>query len=148
MCPTERSPPASAPSADPATEEAAAAAQQQQHQQHAEQQPGPDVAEDTPLDPLAAFAVGLARQQAEERGDEGEIDENFVSRALAESRRMRGEATQSHGKRAALAASIAASHGEGGVSAIQAAMREHAAEVLSQQQQATLAAAEATAATE
>jgi hypothetical protein len=89
---------------------------------------------ETQPDPLAEWAVGLARQQAEERGEEaGEFDSSFIARALAESQRMRTEASKSQQKRAANVAQIAARHGEQGVSTIQHAMREHAALVLSPQ---------------
>ena len=141
MCPSERQQHAGAePSEDPATtttegEEIDAQQQQQQRQQQQQEAAAAAAAEDaTPLDPLAAFAVGLAHQQAEARGETGDVDEAFLARALAESRRMRGEATNSQGKRAALAAQIAANHGETGLSSIQAAMKEHQQEVLTQQQ--------------
>ena len=62
------------------------------------------------------------------------MDEAFIARALAESRRMRQETGKSNQKRAANMAAVADRHGAGGLSAIQAAMQEHAAEVLSPQQ--------------
>ena len=93
-------------------------------------------AEPAAADPLENFAVNLARQQAAERGEEEDegVDEAFIARALAESRRMRQETGKSNQKRAANMAAVANRHGAGGLSAIQAAMQEHAAEVLSPQQ--------------
>ena len=89
-------------------------------------------AEDAVADPMAAWAVGLARQQAVERGEEeASVDESFIARALAESRRMRQETGKSNQKRAANFGTIGQRYGEAGLSAIQAAMQEHAAEVLS-----------------
>ena len=94
-----------------------------------------DSSDEPPEDGLAAFAADAARRQAVERGEEAsDVDEAFINRALAESRRMRGEAMQSQEKRAALAAQVASHHGERGLDQIQNAMREHAAEVLTQQQ--------------
>ena len=100
-----------------------------------EQQPTA-AAEPAAADPLENFAVNLARQQAAERGEEEDegVDEAFIARALAESRRMRQETGKSNQKRAANMAAVADRHGAGGLSAIQAAMQEHAAEVLSPQQ--------------
>ena len=101
--------------------------------------PADDGEGDTPEvqpDPLAEWAVGLARQQAEERGDDAdEIDSSFIARALAESTRMRTEASKSQEKRAANAAEIAARHGEQAISTLQHAMREHAALVLTPPEQ-------------
>ena len=86
-------------------------------------------AEPAAADPLENFAVNLARQQAAERGEEEDegVDEAFIARALAESRRMRQETGKSNQKRAANMAAVADRHGAGGLSAIQAAMQEHAA---------------------
>ena len=86
-------------------------------------------------DGLEAFALEAARRQAEARGDDDDgVEEGaqsgFIARALAESRRMRGEASLSHQKRAELAASIAARHGEQSRQVMADAMAEHAAEVL------------------
>jgi len=86
-------------------------------------------------DGLEAFALEAARRQAEARGDDDDgVDEaaqsGFIARALAESRRMRGEASLSHQKRAELAASIAARHGEHSRQVMADAMAEHAAEAL------------------
>lgn len=101
----------------------------------AESAPKDDVEEEEPpIDPLGEFAANLARQQAVERGEDDEVDESFIARALAESRRMRGEAAQSNTKRAALSAELASRHGEHGLRTIEAAMVEHAAEVLTPQQ--------------
>jgi hypothetical protein len=106
------------------------------------EQQEPDDAPAVPaVDPLAAFAIDAARRQAAERlaagtaeeGDDGEVDEGFIQRALAESKRMRGEAQKDYKKRADLAARIAATHGEQGADLLAAAMAEHAAEVLSPQ---------------
>ena len=91
--------------------------------------------EDEAADPMAEFAVGLARQQAVERGEEEDsVDESFIARALAESRRMRQETGKSNQKRAANFGSIGQRYGEQGLSSMQEAMREHAAEVLSPEQ--------------
>ena len=91
--------------------------------------------DDAAADPLEAFAVDAARRQAVERGeDEADVDEAFIARALGESRRMRQETGKSNQKRAANFAAIAGRHGEEGLSAIQAAMQEHAAEVLAPEQ--------------
>ena len=82
-------------------------------------------------DPLAAFAVDAARRQAVERGEEAEeVDEAFITRALAESRRMRQATAKDEQKRATNMATFAARHGEQGLSTVQQAMQEHAAEVL------------------
>ena len=62
------------------------------------------------------------------------MDTAFIARALAESRRMRQETGKSYEKRAANMAAIAGKHGNVGVTAIEQAMREHAAEVLTPQQ--------------
>ena len=70
--------------------------------------------------------------------DEGEVDMGFINRALAESRRMRGEASQSHRKRADLAAATVARYGERSTQVMADAMAEHAAEVLSPEHQAAL----------
>lgn len=87
-------------------------------------------------DPLAAFAVEAARRQAVERGEEeASVDEAFIARALGESARMRNETGKSNQKRAANLAAVAGRHGEQGLSAIQAAMAEHAAEVLAPPEQ-------------
>ena len=83
-----------------------------------------------PADPLGAFATELAQRQAAERGDGEGVDTAFISRALAESQRMRGAAQRDKAKRAALAASVSAQHGDAGLEAMHAAMREHAQEVL------------------
>ena len=93
-----------------------------------------------PTEPLENFMVEAARAQAVERGEEADdVDEAFINRALAESRRMRSEANSSNAKRAANFASIASRHGTEGVSAIQQAMLEHAAEVLLPEQQTAVA---------
>ena len=100
-------------------------------------------------DPLANFAVNAARQQATERGeDENDVDMGFITRALAESRRMRSEASISHKKRADLAASIAARHGEHSLQYMADARAEHAAEVLTAQQGLATASLEVQSAAE
>lgn len=87
---------------------------------------------DTPRqDPLDHFAVAAVQQQAAERGDD-EVDMSFVTRALAESRRMRGEADLSVKKREDLAADLRAHLGHHSTQVMQAAMAEHAAEVFVQ----------------
>lgn len=98
-------------------------------------------------DPLDEFAVAAARRQAAERDEEGVdegVNEAFIQRALAESRRMRGEASLSLKKRADLAAKLAAQHGESGVSFMAAAMAEHASEVLAPRARDHTAADEST----
>ena len=87
----------------------------------------------------------MGRTEADGDGDEGDggaVDEGFIARALAESRRMRGEASLSHQKRADNAARLAARHGQRGAGAMAAAMAEHAAEVLSPEAAAAVGLAE------
>mmetsp|Transcript_76043 Transcript_76043/g.150672 ORF Transcript_76043/g.150672 Transcript_76043/m.150672 type:complete len:142 (-) Transcript_76043:132-557(-) len=94
-----------------------------------------------PADALEQFVLQAARSQAAERMEEdeddtvdAEVQESFIARALAESRRMRGEASQSQKKRAELTASIAARHGQQSVQVLADAMVEHAAEALHPQE--------------
>ena len=102
-----------------------------------EQPPPPDIEPPLPADPLDAFVAESLDRQAAERGEPvTEVDETFVARALAESRRMRQETGKSNQKRAANFAAIAGRHGDAGLTALQAAMQEHAAEVLSPAQAA------------
>ena len=82
-------------------------------------------------DPLARFAIAAAQQQAAERGEEDDgVDMSFINRALAESRRMRGETSKSQQKRTEQMAALCARHGEQSAQVMAAAMAEHAAEVL------------------
>lgn len=150
MCSSDPTPPlqevnaaASAPPADPdevAVVNVAAAAVAQ---------PGVAAADEAGADedPLARFAIAAARQQAAERGEEEAegVDMAFITRALAESRRMRGAAAKDQKKRADNMASMVARHGEQSAAYVQAAMAEHAAEVLTPQAQALVASAEAQA---
>ena len=102
------------------------------------EEPPEETNEEPPgADPLEHFAIDLARRQAVERGEEeADVDEAFIARALAESRRMRAETGKSQQKRAANFASVAGRHGEHGMHALHQAMEEHAAEVLTPDQRA------------
>ena len=119
--------------AEPAVDDAAAAARQDEAQ--------------VEEDPLARFAVAAAQRQAVERGDDAEdgVDMAFVTRALAESRRMRDAATKDQKKRADQLAQLCARHGEQSAQLMAQAMAEHAAEVLTPQQAALVAAEQAEA---
>ena len=100
------------------------------------------VASPPTADMLEAFVLQAARSQAAQRDAEGveedpvdpAVQESFITRALAESRRMRGEASLSQKKRAELSASIAARHGEQSVQVLADAMVEHAEEALNPQE--------------
>ena len=92
-------------------------------------------------DPMARFAVAAARQQAAERGEDEDagVDMSFINRALAESRRMRAAANKDQLKRKEQLAQLCARHGESSAQYMADAMQEHAAEVLTEQQQQSLA---------
>lgn len=129
MCPAEQQPAAAEPAAAAvvAADNVAAAAD------------AADETTDVAADPLANFAIDAARRQAVERGEEeGDIDEEFINRALAEAQRMRKEREKSEQKRAANFASIAKLGGDQGIDAIHAAMAEHAAEVLAPTESAAI----------
>ena len=90
---------------------------------------------------MARFAVAAARQQAAERGEDEDagVDMSFINRALAESRRMRAAANKDQLKRKEQLAQLCARHGESSAQYMADAMQEHAAEVLTEQQQQSLA---------